>query len=59
MKNLTFYTVDQVCDLLKISRTTFYDFVQKGKLRPVKIGRMTRVSEQALETFVANMQEAA
>ena len=43
------YTLDEVAEVLKITRRTLYTYVKEGKLKAVKIGREWRVSETALQ----------
>lgn len=46
------YTLDEVAEVLKITRRTLYTYVKEGKLKAVKIGREWRVSETALQDFL-------
>lgn len=47
-----FYTVPEVCDILQIKRSTFYNRVGDGSLAITKIGKLTRVSEEDLRHFI-------
>lgn len=47
------YTLDEVAQVLQITRRTLYTYVKQGKLKAVKIGREWRVSEDALKDFLA------
>ena len=55
---LKVYTLDEVADILKITRRTLYTYIKTGKLRATKIGRYWRVSEAALQEFVDRGTEA-
>ena len=55
---LKVYTLDEVADILKITRRTLYTYIKTGKLRATKIGRYWRVSEAALQDFVDRGTEA-
>lgn len=52
------YTLDEVAEILKITRRTLYTYVKEGKLKAVKIGREWRVSETALQDFLNKGTEA-
>jgi excisionase family DNA binding protein len=52
------YTLDEVAEVLKITRRTLYTYVKEGKLKAVKIGREWRVSEAALQDFINKGTEA-
>jgi len=52
------YTLDEVAEVLKITRRTLYTYVKEGKLKAVKIGREWRVSETALQDFLNKGTEA-
>ena len=46
-------TVEQAADALGISRAHLYALVQRGQFPVVHLGRLTRVSQQALRDFIA------
>lgn len=52
-------TPDEVCALLKMKRTWFYAEVARGALRPLKLGRSTRVRRRDLEAYLASMERAS
>lgn len=47
------YTVAEVAELLSVKAPTVRTFIRAGRIVAVKIGRDYRVSEQALEKFIA------
>ena len=49
-------TVDLVCDALKLGRTAVYRAIQTGALKSVLIGKSRRVSLNALEEFIAELE---
>lgn len=51
------YTLEEISDLIKITRRTLYDYVKTGKLKAVKIGRTWRVTEKQLEEFLSTGTE--
>ena len=44
-----FYTVEEAAEELKISARTLGDWLRAGKIRGVKVGRLWRVPESALD----------
>ena len=48
------YTLDEVADLLHLTKRTLYNYVKEGKLPAVKIGKYWRVSEENLQKFLTN-----
>lgn len=52
MSEVKIYTLDEVADILKISKRTLYTYIKEGKLHAVKIGKAWRVSEENLQSFI-------
>ena len=50
------YTVDEAKEVLRISRTSLYSLVQKGAIKPVKIGGRTLFPETELTRFVESLK---
>lgn len=48
----TFYTAQEVADLLKIKKTTVYDLIKKNKLPSSKVGKQIRISKADLDTYL-------
>ena len=46
------YTVPQVAEYLQISRSKIYDWVKKGKIPHVRIGRNVRIRESDLQAWI-------
>lgn len=49
-----FLTLDDVCRILHISRTTAYLLVRDKKLDAVKCGRKWLIPESAVETYLSS-----
>ena len=49
---MTVYTLDEVSEILKITKRTIYTYVQSGHLKASRIGRYWRVSEEQLQEFL-------
>jgi hypothetical protein len=52
MTNLNTYTLEEVSDILKVTRRTIYNYIKNGDLKAVKIGKYWRVSETNLKDFI-------
>ncbi len=56
-KPQTYYTTDEVADLLKVNRESVRRWVRDNKLKAVKLsGKFIRISQADLDEFVANMR---
>lgn len=54
------HRVSDVKQMLGIGHTTAYRLIGEGKLKVVKIGAATRITDESVRTYVASlMQEAA
>ena len=54
---LKVYTLEEIAELLHITRRTLYTYVKEGKLKAVKVGKYWRVTEKNLEAFLAKGTE--
>lgn len=52
MADIKVYTLDEVADILKITKRTLYTYVKSGMLHAVKMGKYWRVPERSLQAFV-------
>lgn len=52
-------TPDEVCALLKMKRTWFYAQVASGAIKPIKLGRSTRVRRRDLEAYLNGLDKAS
>lgn len=48
------YTINDICDLLGVTKVTVYKYIKDGKLDAVKIGRDWKVTQPALNEFLNN-----
>ena len=46
------YTLEEVADILKLSKRTVYTYVHEGKLPASKIGAYWRITEEQLREFL-------
>ncbi len=49
-------SVNDVCVTLQCGRTFVYELLQKGELRAIKLGRLTRISHVVLDEFIARSE---
>jgi len=57
MDDIKVYTLEEVQNILKVTRRTIYNYIKEGKLKAVKMGKYWRVSHEALRGFVDNGTE--
>lgn len=51
MENNPSFTIEEVSQLLKISKLTVYDLIKKGELVAYRVGRQMRVDQEELERY--------
>lgn len=54
MVDYKFHTVQEVADIMQIHWQSVLTYIKCGKLEAVKLGRGYRISETALQKFIAN-----
>lgn len=52
---MTIYTLDEVSEMLKVTKRTLYKYLSEGKLPASKVGREWRVTEEQIKEFMQNM----
>lgn len=50
------YSVQDVCDYLKIGRNTAYVLINTGQLKTKKVGRAYKITESALMEFMKSIE---
>ncbi len=50
-KDLEVYTLEEIENLLLVTRRTLYNWIKDGKLKAFKVGKQWRVTKEALEEF--------
>lgn len=48
------YTLQEVADILRVSRQTLYNNIGKGKLQATKVGKEYRITEAQLQGILKN-----
>jgi excisionase family DNA binding protein len=51
------YTIDEIVDLLKVTRRTVYNYVKNKGLKTMKVGKYLRVHERDLKDFLKNFEK--
>lgn len=52
MNDIRVYTLDEVAEILQLTKRTLYNYVKAGKLKAVKVGKYWRVSSENLQEFI-------
>ena len=47
------FTVQEACEILRVSENTMYDALRRGQIESVRLGRGYRIPRRALESFMA------
>jgi len=51
--NEKLYTINEVCEVLRISRDTYYEWVKKGKLTTIKLSKnVVRIKQSELDRLL-------
>ena len=58
MDALRIYYVKEVPDLLKVSKMIISTYIQSGKLKSSKLGRMYRIADDDLRKFLEDCKQA-
>ena len=56
MENNSFYTVEQVAELLQVHWQTVLNYIKNGKLKALKLGKGYRIPKKELDDFIRNNQ---
>lgn len=59
MTDIKVYTLDEVADILKVTKRTLYSYIKAGTLPAVKMGKYWRVSQENLQAFVNGTEQKA
>lgn len=49
----------EICRRLKVSRTTFYNMLERGQLPVIKVGGRWKMAEGVLEQYIADLHATA
>lgn len=51
-ESLDLITIDELCECLVISRNTAYNLLNSGEIKAFKIGRIWKISREAVSEFI-------
>jgi excisionase family DNA binding protein len=54
-----FYTAVEIASLLKISKALAYRLIAKGEIGSIRFGKTVRVSQEAIENFIAEKESSS
>lgn len=46
------YTLEEVMEILQVSRRTIYNYIKADQIKAIKVGREWRVTQKALDAFL-------
>ena len=52
MENNSFYTVEQVAELLQVHWQTVLNYIKNGKLKALRLGKGYRITKDDLDKFI-------
>lgn len=53
MADLRVYTLNEVADILKVTKRTLYNYIKAEQLPAVKMGKYWRITEENLQAFIS------
>ncbi len=53
-EDIKVYTLQEVADIMKVTRQTIYNYVTDKRLRATKYGKEYRVTDADLQEFIKN-----
>ena len=54
MKEIKMYTLQELADIMKVSRQTIYNYLRAGRLKATKYGKEYRILEEDMKEFIKN-----
>lgn len=52
-EDIKVYTLNEIADLLHVTKRSLYSWIKSGRLKALKVGREWRVTKESLEAFMA------
>ncbi len=56
-KDIEVYTLEELTEILQVTKRTIYNWIKDGKLKAFKVGKCWRVTREALAEFTQNGTE--
>ena len=51
------YTLEELVDLLKVTKRTLYNYIKSGRLKAGKMGKYWRVTQKQLDAFLSEGEQ--
>ncbi len=51
-KDIDVYTLEELTNILQVTRRSLYNWIKDGKLKAFRVGRQWRVTKQSLNDFM-------
>lgn len=51
-KDIDVYTLEELTNILQVTRRSLYNWIKDGKLKAFRVGRQWRVTKQSLKEFI-------
>ena len=58
MDELKTYTVQQVAEILHLSTRTIYTYIETGKIKAIKFGRVYRINDSEIRKILGETVES-
>lgn len=52
MESIKVYTLDEIMDILKVTKRTLYNYIKANQIKAFKVGKEWRVTAEALKDFM-------
>jgi len=46
------FTINEICDILKVTRATVYAMINRGEIKTVIVGKRKRITEEELKRYL-------
>jgi len=57
MGELRVYTIEEVMDVLKVTKRTLYNYIKADQIKAFKVGKEWRITEESLRDFTEHGTE--
>jgi excisionase family DNA binding protein len=57
LEEFVLYTIEEVMNILKVTRRTVYNYIKNGDVKAIKIGKYWRISHSNLQDFIDTCEQ--
>lgn len=57
MKDQEYFTPEEIAEKFKVKKTTVYAWIRENKLRAIRIGKLARIPQDALDEFIKSAEK--